>query len=121
MQLNHANLPVPDVVALRDFLIRHFGFTATETRSGDKFSVLEGSGGFVLILQQTKEPFPKSFHIGFYVDTPALVQEKHVELTAAQAQPGPIEQLTRGRYTSVTFYCEAHGLLIEVTSPVAVA
>jgi catechol 2,3-dioxygenase-like lactoylglutathione lyase family enzyme len=126
MQLNHANLPVHNVPALRDFFTTHFNFTALETRGGDKFAVLKGEDGFILNLMQAKESsaagadggYPKNFHIGFFVDTPATVRTQHAALTAAGIAAGEVEELTRGGFSSVTFYCHAPGgILVEVSSP----
>jgi len=126
MKLNHANLPVADVPAVKVFFTTHFDFTALPMQGGgDKFAVLEGEDGFILNLMQAKEAhitgtesgYPKNFHIGFFVDTPELVREKHAAITAAGFTANEVEELKRGGFSSVTFYCYAPGgILVEVSS-----
>lgn len=125
MQLNHANLPVPNVPALRDFFAQHFDFEVLPAPGGDKFAVLEGEGGFILNLMYDKESespeamvrYPKNFHIGFYLNTPAEVREKHAALTSAGITASEVEELNRGGFASVTFYCYGPGgLLVEVSA-----
>lgn len=123
LRLNHANLPVPDVPALRDFFIRHFDFRLVGTRPSDAFVVLEGADGFRLNLIRTREAdpsYPRDFHVGFLVDDPRVVRDKHAELTAAGIEAGEVEELTRGGESSVTFYCHApNGILLEVGAVLA--
>jgi catechol 2,3-dioxygenase-like lactoylglutathione lyase family enzyme len=124
MQLNHANLPVPNVPALRDFFTQHFDFTALPAPGGDKFAVLQGEDGFILNLMYDKENtaetadgYPKHFHIGFFVDSPATVRAKHAALTSAGVSTGEVEEMKRGGFSSTTFYCYAPGgLLVEISS-----
>ena len=119
MQLNHANLPVTDVAALREFFVRHFGFTEVETRGRDAFVILNGDGGFVLNLMKSREGerFPENFHVGFLLDTAEQVRTKHVALLDEGLDVGPVEELRRGGVGSVTFYCWApNRILIEVSS-----
>ena len=125
MKLNHANLPAPNVPALRDFFVDHFDFTALAAPGGDKFAVLKGEDGFVLNLMYAKDihpddtggGYPKNFHIGFFVDTPELVRQKHAALVAAGLRAGEVEELKRGGFSSVTFYCYAPGgVLVEVSA-----
>lgn len=128
-RLNHANLPVADVAALRDFFVHHFGFrvlTARGREGSDSpgFVVLAGEGGFILNLMRHVPAegtgFPPNFHVGFFLDTPDDVRAKHAELAAAGVATGAVEAMTRGGYASVTFYCHApNGLLVEVGSPSA--
>jgi len=117
MRLNHAHLSVPDVGALRDFLVRHFDFTTLATRGADGFAVLRGADGFVLALLRAKAgtaPDPH-LHVGFFVDSSARVHAKHAELRAAGIDAGEVERVTRSGFTSLTFYCQAPGgLLVEV-------
>jgi catechol 2,3-dioxygenase-like lactoylglutathione lyase family enzyme len=120
-RLNHANLPVPDVPALRDFFVRHFGFRVAGSRGGDGFVMMHGEDGFLLNLIRTKEAepgYPKDFHFGFLVDAPSIVRAKHAELREAGVEVGEVQELTRGGSSTVTFYCYApNHLLIEVGSP----
>ena len=110
-RLNHANLPVADVAALRDFFVRHFGFRVLATRGQDGFVVLEGDGGFILNLMRHRpregNGFPESFHVGFHLDTPDAVRAKHAELAAAAIVVGEVADLVRGGWASTTFYCHA--------------
>jgi catechol 2,3-dioxygenase-like lactoylglutathione lyase family enzyme len=120
LTLNHANLPVADVPPLRDFFVQHFGFGQMNPEEGTGFVVLRGSGGFILNLMQATpgDPgaFPKNFHVGFMVETPAEVHETHARLTAAGVDCGPAEAITRRGTSSVTFYCHApNAILVEVS------
>lgn len=125
MKLNHANLPVADVPAVKAFFTSYFDFTPLPMQGGnDKFAILEGEDGFILNLMQAKEAhitgtesgYPKNFHIGFFVDTPGLVHEKHAAITAAGFTANEVEVLQRGGFNSVTFYCYAPGgILVEVS------
>ena len=118
LQLNHANLPVRDVPALRDFFVRHFGFRVTTTRPSDDFVVMQGEGGFRLNLIRAHPGdtgYPRDFHVGFLVGSPEIVRAKHAELVAAGIRAGEVEELARGGESSVTFYCHApNGILLEV-------
>ena len=69
--------------------MRHFGFTPirdTSDSRGDTFAVLRGEDGFILNIMRKSEPdagaFPAQFHVGFLLDTPALVHEAHARLAA---------------------------------------
>ena len=118
-KLNHANLPVADVPALRAFLIGHFGFTEVTTRGADAFVVLHGDDGFVLNLMRCRdgERFPENFHVGFVLEDPEAVRAKHAELREAGIDVGDVEALRRGGPGSLTFYCRApNGGLVEVGS-----
>jgi len=119
MKLNHANLPVADVAALRDFFVRHFGFTEVETRGRDAFVILHDDDGFVLNLMKCREGegFPENFHVGFVLDSADMVRAKHAELREAGVDAGPVEELRRAGPGSATFYCRApSGVLVEVVS-----
>ncbi|MEP6733126.1 MAG: VOC family protein [bacterium] len=120
LTLNHANLPVADVVPLRDFFVRHFGFARLSEGSDDAFAVMRGASGFILNIMR-KAPsdagaFPKNFHVGFMVDTPAEVHATHARLAADGVETGDVEAITRRGVSSVTFYCTApNGILVEVS------
>lgn len=121
-KLNHANLPVADVVALRDFFVQQFEFALLSMRGENGFAVLRGTDGFILnIMRDNKgSGFPENFHVGFFLDSPQEVRAKHAQLIAAQLDPGPIEELTRGGWKSLTFYCRApNGILVEVGASIA--
>ncbi|MBS1939252.1 MAG: VOC family protein [Bacteroidetes bacterium] len=120
MQLNHVNLPVPDVGAAKAFFERYFAFTCTDVKSGGVIAVLQGEAGFSLVLMQAKpgstdaEVWPNAFHIGFLVGSTREVESKHAELKAAGiAVPGNPRSM-RGVYG---FYFTAPGgILVEVST-----
>ncbi len=117
--LNHTNLPVADVAALRDFFVRHFGFVPIHEPGGSPMAVLRGDGGFILNIMQrrsTDGPFPRDFHVGFLYDAPADVHAKHAELVAAGLTSGEVESMTRRGISSVTFYTFApNDIMVEVS------
>lgn len=116
-KLNHANLPVGDVASLRDWFVQHFEFTLLSMRGENGFAVLRGTDGFILNIMRDKHDvgFPENFHVGFFLDTPDEVRAKHAHLLQAGQQPGDIEQLSRGGWKSLTFYCRApNNILVEV-------
>ena len=118
LRLNHANLPVAGVGALRDFLVRHFEFAEVATRGRDALAVLRGADGFVLNLMRAPAgaAYPPNFHVGFFVESPAAVRAKHAELRSAGVPSGEVEELSRGGFVSTAFYCEApSGVLVEVS------
>lgn len=115
-KLNHLNLPVASVTPLQEFFVRHFDFTALTLR-GDSFAVLRGDDGFILnIMRDTaNHGFPENFHIGFFYDSTDEVRARHVELTNAGVETGPVEEISRAGYKSLTFYCHAPSkILVEV-------
>ena len=121
MQLKHANLVTPDVAATAEFFRHFFGFEIVDQR-GNALAVMRGEDNFVLTLMKLKKSdpdrYPQTFHIGFYVDNPELVQAKHSELAAAGLSPGEVETTDRGGSVSA-FYCTCPGgINVEVcTSP----
>ena len=121
LPLNHVNLPVAEVGALRDFFVRHFRFIEVATRGRDALVVLHGADGFVLTLMRAAPAdagaYPRNFHVGFYVDGADQVRATQTALRAAGVETGEVEALTRGGFSSVTFYCHAPGgVLVEVSS-----
>lgn len=116
-KLNHANLPVGDVASLRDFFVQYFDFTLVSMRGENGFAVLRGTNGFILNIMRDKNAagFPENFHVGFFLDTPDAVRAKHAQLAEGNQQPGVIEELNRGGWKSLTFYCKApNNILVEV-------
>jgi len=116
-KLNHANLPVADVASLRDFFVQQFDFTVLNTRGENAFAVLRGTDGFILNIMRDRNDsgFPENFHVGFFLDSPDDVRAKHDQMQAANLAPGPIEELNRGGWKSLTFYCRApNNILVEV-------
>ena len=119
LTLNHANLPVADVTALRDFFVQHFDFRQLNPVD-ERFVMLRGSGGFLLNLMKASPAdagaYPKNFHVGFIVETPDEVHALHTRLSTAGVECGPAEMITRRGASSVTFYCHApNDILVEVT------
>jgi catechol 2,3-dioxygenase-like lactoylglutathione lyase family enzyme len=113
--LNHLDLQVDDVQALAGFLVEHF---ALQRRSNDRspaIAILGDDAGFTLVIQRRREgAYPPGFHIGFIVDDPAHVHDKHAELAARGVAIGTIDRDGRG----TRFYLTAPGgILVEVSSP----
>jgi catechol 2,3-dioxygenase-like lactoylglutathione lyase family enzyme len=121
MQLNHLNLPVPDVARARRFFEDSFAFTCTESKGDDALVVLRGPDNFLLVLMPLPETplpaYPKAFHIGFMCATPEEVQRKYEQLLATNV---PVEQPPRNMRDTYTFYFQALDfLLVEVSAPAA--
>ena len=117
MQLNHLDLPVHDVAATAAFFITHFGFRLCETRGNNGFALLQGSGGFALVLTRRRadgvQDFPDTFHVGFLVESEAAVHAAHARLRAAGVHDLPPVSFQRG---ATLFYVHAPGgILVEVS------
>jgi catechol 2,3-dioxygenase-like lactoylglutathione lyase family enzyme len=117
MQLNHLDLPVPDVAATAAFFTSHFGFRLCETRGNNGFALLLGTGGFALVLTRRRaegvQDFPDTFHIGFLVESEAAVHALHARLQAAGVPDLPPVSFQRG---ATLFYVQAPGgVLVEVS------
>ena len=121
-RLNHANLPVTDVAALRDFFVQQFDFSLLSMQGENGLAVLRGTDGFILNIMRDSKGigFPDNFHVGFFLDSPGDVRAKHEQLVHANVEPGPIEELNRGGWKSLTFYCHApNRILVEVGAMLA--
>lgn len=119
-KLNHTNLPVSDVAALRDFFVSYFGFTPIHEPDGRPMAVLRGEDGYILNVMQRRADdagaFPADFHVGFLFDTVAQVVAIHERLVAAGIRAGEVERMTRRGVTSTTFYCFApNEIMVEVS------
>lgn len=106
MQLNHLDLPVPDLGAATAFFERGFDFKVINS-FGDDMRILMGDGRFVLALTRCAEPqYPKSFHIGFLQPSAEAVSAAYQRLLAAgiavAAPPGE-------RYGAFVFHCHVPG------------
>ena len=117
MQLNHLDLPVPNVAATAAFFTAHFGFRLCETRGNNGFALLIGSGGFALVLTRRRtqgvQDFPDTFHVGFVVESEAAVHAIHARLQAADVSGLPPVSCQRG---ATLFYVQAPGgILVEVS------
>lgn len=109
MKLNHINLPVPDVAATRDFFATYFGMVTFFELPKGSLTIMRDEGGLVLNLshfgKDAPAPFPKDFHIGFFVETRAEVDAVHARMIGdglAVAAPRKLQ----GRYS---FYVDAPG------------
>ena len=118
MQLNHLDLPVPDVAATAAFFQQYFGFHLRESRGNNGMAILTGEGGFVLVLTRLRaegaDTFPDTFHIGFLLDSDDAVRKVHAGLaeSEAAAELSPVNHM-RGAFL---FFCRAPGnILIEVS------
>jgi catechol 2,3-dioxygenase-like lactoylglutathione lyase family enzyme len=121
MQLKHANLVTPDVAASAEFFQRFFGFEIVDKRGADALAVMCDRDNFVLTLMKSKKSdpdrYPQTFHVGFYFDSPELVNAKRADLLAAGLFPGEVETTHRGGAVS-TFYCVCPGgITVEVCTP----
>ena len=84
MILNHLDLYVPDVVATRDFFLRHFDFRHDRTLGADALAVMHDDAGMELVISK---PVAKrggadqvtlgttTYHIGFHLPSTARVDE----------------------------------------------
>ena len=107
MNLNHLNLTVTDVRAASAFLERYFGLRSTGGNAGMAF-LTDDSGGFVLSLMKAGKrasvAYPETFHIGFFVESEALVDEINRRLREDGYDVAPPE-----RHHAYTFYVAAPG------------
>jgi catechol 2,3-dioxygenase-like lactoylglutathione lyase family enzyme len=117
MQLNHLDLPVPDVAAASALFQKHFGFVHLQTNGNHGLAVLRGEGGFILVL--TRRPagevagFPGSFHIGFQLDSEAAVRHVHARLLDAPVEElGEMKQM-RGSWPFYLHMCG--GIMVEIS------
>jgi catechol 2,3-dioxygenase-like lactoylglutathione lyase family enzyme len=122
MHCKHLNLATSDVAGLTSFFEQFFGFKRLITRGRDAFILMSNQDDFVLTLMKAKQhdpaAYPESFHVGFYVGTPDVVQAKHDELSEAGLAPGKIQDLSRGGNRVTTFYCTAPGgIVVEIATP----
>jgi catechol 2,3-dioxygenase-like lactoylglutathione lyase family enzyme len=117
MQLNHLDLPVPDVAATAAFFTTHFDFRLCETRGNNGFALLLGANGFALVLTRRRaegaQAYPDNFHVGFLVESDAAVHTLHARLLAAGMCDLPPVSVQRG---ATLFYVHAPGgILVEVS------
>lgn len=119
MQLNHLNLAVPNIDEARTFFETFFGFQCVDTK-GDALAVLEGQGGFTLVLsnldQSAAPTYPRDFHIGFILESRDAVQKTFDQL---QSKGIDMPHQPRAMRGSFIFYCHAPGsILLEVSCPI---
>ena len=106
VKLNHLNLTVTDVRAAAGFLETYFGLTNEGGNAGMAF--VRDDDGFVLSLtkrgRSETAPYPCSFHVGFFVEHEATVDEVHRRLRADGHDVADPE-----RRHAYGFYVEAPG------------
>jgi catechol 2,3-dioxygenase-like lactoylglutathione lyase family enzyme len=82
MKLNHVNLTVTDVRAAAAFMEKFFGLQQMGGNAGMAF--LSDEDGFVLTLMKARraatEAYPSTFHIGFFIESEATVDDIHRRL-----------------------------------------
>jgi hypothetical protein len=114
MQLKHLNLTTSDVAGLAGFFEQYFGFTRAVERGSGGFVLLRNADEFFLAVMRGKKDdaatYPRSFHVGFYLDGAEAVQAKHNELATAGLAPAR----SRRRATTV-------GALIFIVPPPAIS
>lgn len=106
MKLNHVNLTVTDVRAAGAFLEKYFGLRQMGGNAGMAF--FSDDDGFVLTLMKasknTTVAYPGTFHIGFFVESEATVDDIHRRLREDGFDvPAP------ERHHAYGFYVEAPG------------
>ena len=114
MQMNHIDIPVPDVAATRDFFVEHMDFQHLETKGRDGLSILKDGGGNVLVLSRaTSGAAPADgFHIGFLLNSRAAVDAAYERL---RLRGGRIANAPNAMHGAWLFYLEAPGpILIEI-------
>jgi catechol 2,3-dioxygenase-like lactoylglutathione lyase family enzyme len=114
MNLKHLNLTVTDVRAASAFLERYFGLRSTGGNAGMAFLMDEDN--FVLSLMKAGKlatvTYPSTFHIGFYAESEAKVDEINQRLREDGYGVAPPE-----RHHAYTFYVEAPGgFTVEVSA-----
>jgi lactoylglutathione lyase len=119
MHLKHLNLTTSDVAGLAGFFERHFGFTRAVEHGSGGFVLLRNEDEFFLALMRGKDDaaaYPKSFHVGFYLDGVEAVQAKHNELATAGLAPNDIQEASDSGW-GTHFYCTAPGnIVVEIAT-----
>jgi catechol 2,3-dioxygenase-like lactoylglutathione lyase family enzyme len=88
LKLNHLNLCINDLPEAIDFFQTLFDFQQLD-RKGDAIAVMTDGEGFTLVLSNLRTDgdeaiaYPKDFHVGFYVETPAEVDRFYDKIAAA--------------------------------------
>lgn len=115
MQLNHLNLPVPDVLATADYLKQFFGMKELGPKVTRTMALLRDDSGMVLNISNFNRAdsvtYPETFHIGFTRDSREEVDAIYQRL----AEAGRANTPPRSFHGSWTFYVAAPGgFTIEV-------
>jgi catechol 2,3-dioxygenase-like lactoylglutathione lyase family enzyme len=106
MKLNHVNLTVTDVRAAGAFLEKYFGLRPMGGNDGMAF--LFDDEDLVLTLMRGSETainYPSTFHVGFFIDSEARVDEIYRRLREDGYDAPPPERHNHG----YGFYVEAPG------------
>lgn len=120
MHLRHLNLSVEDLTEAQDFFRDFFGFRLLE-RKGNAIAVLTDADQFVLVLSDPRKfgseapiRYPEMFHVGFYFQTAAEVDQLYARFAVApNVQVSDEPKMIRGAYT---FYVTAlSAIMFEVT------
>jgi lactoylglutathione lyase len=112
MRVNHLHLMVPDVPAASSFFEKYFELRKASGNAG--LTVLLDDGGFVLTLMKagskSSKTYPENFHVGFFLDSEAKVDEIHGRMSA-----DGMDVASPKRTHAYSFYVEAPGgFLVEV-------
>jgi catechol 2,3-dioxygenase-like lactoylglutathione lyase family enzyme len=116
MQLNHLDLPVPDVRSTATFFERFFGLRLVEMKGRDALAILKDEAGFTLVLSPVRkegaQALPEPFHVGFHLDSEEEVRAMHARITGGGVERvSPLDH----RRGALLFYCCAPGpVLVEV-------
>ena len=106
MKLNHVNLTVTDVRAAAAFLEKYFGLRQMGGNAGMAF--LSDGDGFVLTLMKPAKTvtvaYPSTFHIGFFVEREATVDDIHRRL-----REDGFDVAAPERHHAYGFYVQAPG------------
>ena len=110
MKLNHLNLTVTDVRAAAAFLETYFGLRSMGGNAGMQFLTDDPAAiGMVLTLMKapaaTPVAYPSTFHIGFFVESAAQVDEINRRLR----EDGHAVELPEQHNHGYGFYVEAPG------------
>ena len=115
MQLNHLDIPVPDVRSTATFFERFFDLKLVEMKGRDALAILKDEAGFTLVLSPVRpgaQALPEPFHVGFHLDSEEAVRAMHARITE-----GGVERVSAldHRRGALLFYCYAPGpVLVEV-------
>ncbi|GAB3255383.1 VOC family protein [Chitinimonas naiadis] len=117
MQLNHLDLPVPDVANAAAFFQACFDFTLIKTMGDNGMALLRGADGFILALNRTDHAgavhYPRDFHIGFLQPSDEAVWDAYERLVAYGTDLPLPPQTMHG---SLMFYFTAPGgITVEVS------
>ncbi|MNV47978.1 Metallothiol transferase FosB [compost metagenome] len=118
MKLSHLNLCVSNLSEAVAFFQNVFDFQLVDQK-GEFIAALTDDHGFSLVLsslrsgQNEAAPYPKDFHLGFYVDTMMEVDHFYNKLAATGISLEHEPRMIRGGYT--LYFTALDGILFEVT------